>query len=145
MIFRNRERVRFSLIAVFLFFLSVGCGGGGGSDNSSGSSVSAPSSIAGKTYRGTISSGSGNFASTGTFTVTFGSATYSITGDGANTINSNGTYTYSPVGSLGTATASDSAIGLLVMAFTYNSSNSGNYAASASPGFGSQTGSFVEL
>ena len=72
--------------------LAFGCGG---ENTTTGSSdpppaISAPASLAGRTLDATVSSGSGAFATTGTFRVSFTASTYAIMGDGVNTANSNG-------------------------------------------------------
>lgn len=127
--------------------LSFGCGDG--ENITTGSSdpppaISAPASLAGRTLDATISAGSGAFATTGTFRISFTASTYAIMGDGVNTANSNGTYTYTAVGAVGTANITDNLLGNGNFAFTYTSASAGTYSANATVG-GTQAGTFVEL
>jgi hypothetical protein len=123
--------------------LSFSCGGDGNS-GSSAPPVSAPPSLENRTLDCVVTSGSGGFATTGTFRVSFTASTYAILGDGVNTANSNGTYTYTQVGDVGTATFIDSVIGAGNFAFTYTSASAGTYSVNATAG-GAQAGTFVEL
>ena len=68
-------------------------------DNSN-SSVSAPGSLVDKTYKMTISSGSGLFETTGTYTVSFLNSQdlYVIFGDSDKISDSAGTYNYTATG-----------------------------------------------
>ena len=121
--------------------LLVGCGNSGG--GGSGDPVDAPSSLAGRTIDVTINSGSGFFATTGTFRVSFGGSNYAIQGDGVNVGNSIGFYSYAAVGAVGTAVFIDSLVGDGNFAFTYTSSSRGTYSANAAIG-GFQSGTFRE-
>ena len=127
-------------IAAFAFcFLALGCQPGGGS-GSSGPPIAAPASLSGRTFNATVISGSGVFATRGTFRISFGATTYAVQGDGVNVANSNGTYSYSAIGSIGTALVNDSIGGPLNFAFTYTSSSGGTYAVNGSNG--NQSGRF---
>ena len=124
--------------------VALGCG----SDSDSGSSgqapvIEAPASMSGRTFDGTVATGSGVLASTGTFRISFAASTYAVLGDGVDVANSNGTYTYSAVGAVGTAAFVDSGLGSGNFAFTYTSANTGTYSANNTAG-GIQAGTFVE-
>ena len=80
----------------------------------------------------------------GTFRISFTDTTYAIQGDGVNTVDSNGTYTYSATGAVGTGMLVDSISGPLTVALSYDASSTGTYSVD-SPGNGSQAGTFVEL
>ena len=57
---------------LFLTLSLISCSSGTNAiSNGGAAAVSAPGTLAGKTYRVTVESGSGVFASTGTFTVVF--------------------------------------------------------------------------
>lgn len=116
-------------------------------DDDDGDTVVAPSSVAGQTYTMTIESGSGVFASTGQFTVGLSDAgdTYVVTGDGVNTNDSTGTYTYESSGNTGIVTFSDSAAGEGSYEITYLTDDSGSYVARlASDPATRQDGSFTQ-
>jgi hypothetical protein len=131
-------------VMLSLVILTSGCKGGGGSSGSSGQPVAAPATVNGRTYDARVTSGTGAFASSGTFRASFATSTYAIQGDGVNVANSNGTYTYSAIGTVGTAIFFDSvAGGPNTLAFSYTSTTSGSYSIS-SAGIGSQAGTFVE-
>ena len=126
----------------------ISCGTGGiSSSYGEAAAISAPSTIAGKTYRVTVESGSGAFATAGTFTVDFLSSQpfYTKKGDGVNTGDSWGMYIYSPSGASGTVEVDDS-IGLkLVYSFTFNTAISGSYVATSTSDENSrQSGTFTE-
>lgn len=133
------------LLLSFTVLLLCSCGSG--SADSAGTDVvedvvTAPASLSGRTYLGTVSSGSGAFASTGTFTVAFTSASdYEITGDGTHTTSSSGTYTYSSSGAQGTASMSDFVLGSFTITLEFTSTDAGNYAADAGGGH-EQSGTF---
>ena len=138
-------------IKLFLIVAAImlsGCGGGG-SDGGGGGGTSAvaPSSIVGKFYKMTITSGSGFFATTGTYTVSFSANQniYTVKGDGVNVADSAGTYTYSASGSNGTVSVVDSLIGNGAFSLTFASTTSGTFVATAaSDPNSSQSGSFTE-
>ena len=141
------RNVRALFIVSLLAFIS-GCGGGGENNDGSADGVTAPSSLAGKVYRMTISSGSGIFARTGTYTVSFSSTQniYVVTGDGTNVADSAGNYTYSVIGNVGLVSIVDSAVGKGSFSLTYASTTDGTFVATAaSDPNSSQSGSFVEI
>jgi hypothetical protein len=137
------------LFAIFLvvIFSATGCGGDSDSSNSN-SRVPAPNSLAGKSYRMTINTGAGVFATVGTSTVAFSNTadTYKVLGDGVNSFNSSGSYTYTTSGSQGNAAMVDSSISNGNFILTFTSSTTGTYQATAEFDLNSnQTGSFIEL
>jgi hypothetical protein len=137
------------LFAIFLvvIFSATGCGDDS-INNSSNSSAPAPSSLAGKSYRLTINTGTGGFATTGTSTVAFSNTedTYKVLGDGVNSFNSSGAYTYTANGSQGNVAVVDSAILNGSFILTYTSSTTGTYQALAEfDPDANQTASFIEL
>ena len=132
-----------AVIFVIAVASGSGCGGSNSKSGSSGGAVDAPASLSGRTFDGTVTSGNGILANTGTFRISFAATTYAIVGDGVNTANSNGTYTYTAVGAVGTAITLDNLSGAGEFAFTYNTVNTGTYAASVVAG-GSQAGTFIE-
>ena len=131
--------------AIVASIFVMACGGGGSGSGSSGSpaAINAPSSLSGRTIDARVSSGSGLLASRGTFRVSFASSSYAIQGDGSNTVNSSGSYSYSAVGAVGTANFNDTRSGSGVFAFTYTSATGGTYSVNISSG-GAQAGTFVE-
>jgi len=132
-----------TLFLIVISIMFTGCG----SSSSGGSSVTAPTSIAGKLYKMTISSGSGLFATTGTYTVSFSSNQniYTVTGDGVNVADSAGSYTYSASGSTGVVAIVDSLLGNGVVSFTFTSATGGTFVATATSDPNSrQSGSFTE-
>ncbi|WP_293761671.1 hypothetical protein [uncultured Paraglaciecola sp.] len=140
------------LCAIFLvvIFFATGCGGSSNSngDSNSNSSVPAPSSLAGKSYKMTIDNGSAPFASAGISMVVFSNTamTYKVLGDGVNTFNSSGSYTYTTIGSQGNAAIVDSAISNGNFTLTFISSTTGTFQATAELAANSnQTGSFIVL
>jgi hypothetical protein len=137
------------LFAIFLvvIFFATGCGGDSTSSNSN-SRVSAPSSLAGKSYRMTVNTGAGLFATAGTSMVAFSNTanTYKVLGDGVNSINSSGSYTYTASGSQGNAAIVNSSISNGNFILTFTSSNTGTFQATVqSDPNSNQTGSFIEL
>ena len=113
-----------------------------GSSGSAGP-IDAPASLSGRTIDARITSGSGLLASQGTFRASFAASTFLILGDGADTVNSSGSYTYSAIGSVGTVNFNDTQSGSGVFAFTYTSATGGTYSVNIAAG-GSQAGTFVE-
>ena len=115
--------------------------------NGGASAVSAPGTLAGKTYRVTVESGSGVFPSTGTFTVVFLSSQpiYTTQGDGVNSRDSWGMYIYSYSGASGTVEVDDAHASKVVYSFTFNTAISGTYVATSTAGVNSrQSGTFTE-
>ncbi len=101
----------------------------------------------GKTYRVTAESGSGVFPSTGTFTVVFLSSEpwYTTQGDGVNSHDSWGMYTYSSSGASGTIKADDSNASKVVFSFIFNTAISGTYVATSMTDANSRlSGTFTE-
>ena len=141
------KNVKFLAMLFVVIFSINGCSDDS-SNNNSNSSAPAPNSIAGKSYRITINSGTGLFASSGTTMVAFSSTgdTYKALGDGANSFNSSGSFTYTTDGNQGNVAIVDSALSNGRFILTYTSSTTGNYQALAESNPNSaQTGSFVEL
>lgn len=119
------------------------------SSNGEAAAVSAPATVAGKTYRITVESGSGMFATTGTFTVAFLSSQpiYTKQGDGVNIGDSFGFYIYSASGDSGTLEIEDSNAPdtILSYSFTFNTAISGTYVATLAADVNStQSGTFTE-
>ena len=115
--------------------------------NDGASTVSAPGTLAGKTYRVTVESGSGVFASTGTFTVGFLSdqPIYTTQGDGVNAGDSFGFYIYSSSGDSGTVEVEDSRVQNAIYSVTFNTATSGTYVVTATADVNSrQSGTFTE-
>ena len=111
--------------------------------------VSAPGTLAGKTYRVTVESGSGVFASTGTFTVGFLSdqPIYTTQWDGINFRDSWGMFIYSSSGDSGTVKVEDSSAPntISIYSFTFNTAISGTYVATTTADVNSrQSGTFTE-
>jgi len=131
-------------LAIVALLLPFGCGDGGGSSSgSSAPAISAPASLDGRTFDCTVKSGNGLYATTGTFRISFTAASYAILGDGVNTANSIGTYTYLAVGAVGTMINDDALLGISNIFYTYTSASAGTYSANAAVG-GPQAGTFVE-
>ena len=137
---------RFTLL--FLTMSLISCSSGTNViSNGGAAAVSAPGTIAGKTYRVTVESGSGVFPSTGTFTVDFLSSKpwYTKQGDGVNTGDSFGFYIYSSSGASGTVEVDDANASKVVYSFTFNTATSGTYAVTSTAGVNSrQSGTFTE-
>jgi hypothetical protein len=133
---------------LFLTMSLISCSSGTNViSNGGAAAVSAPGTLAGKTYRVTVESGSGVFPSTGTFTVGFLSAQpiYTKQGDGVNTGDSFGFYIYSSSGASGTVEVDDSNASQAVFSVTFNTAISGTYVATATAGVNSrQSGTFTE-
>ncbi len=131
-------------IGMFLSIALIGCSSI--DSNNIDSDVLAPSSISGKTFELTISSGSG-FASSGTWTVVVSNTEnqYAATFDTANPATSAGLYTYSASGNKSTVSFYDSGWGRGHLYLTFTSSTSGTYTADAeASSSANQSGSFVE-
>jgi hypothetical protein len=136
-----------TLFVIFLvvIFSATGCDD---SNSNSNSSVPAPNSLAGKSYKMTIDNGSAPFASAGISMVVFSNTAmnYKVLGDGVNTFNSSGSYTYTTNGSQGNAAIVDNAISNGNFILTFTSSTTGTYQATAEFDANSnQTGSFIVL
>ena len=137
----------FTFLCLTMSLVSCSIGGISSSDGEA-AAVSAPGTLAGKTYRVTAESGSGVFASTGTFTIAFLSSQpwYTTQGDGVNFFNSWGMYIYSSSGASGTVKVEDSNVSKVVLSFTFNTAISGTYAVtSTADGNSKLSGTFTEL
>ena len=137
---------RFTLL--FLTMSLISCSSGTNViSNGGAAAVSAPGTIAGKTYRVTVESGSGGFATTGKFTVNFLSSQpiYTKQGDGVNTGNSWGMYIYSSSDASGTVEIEDASGTNAIYSFTFNTVISGTYVATETADVNSrQSGAFTE-
>ena len=135
----------------------ISCSGGTKSISNGGAvAVSAPGTIAGKTYRVTVKFGSGGFATTGTFTIDFLSdqPVYTTKGDGVNIDDSWGMYTYSPSGASGTVEVESGTVKakdyyapntISIYSFTFNTAISGTYVATVAEDVNArQSGTFTE-
>ena len=135
---------------LFLTMSLISCSSGTNViSNGGAAAVSAPGTLAGKTYRITVESGSGVFASTGTFTVVFLSAQpiYTKQGDGVNSRDSWGMYIYSSSGDSGAVKVEDSSAPntISIYSFTFNTAIFGTYVATATADVNSsQSGTFTE-
>ena len=98
----------FTSLSLTMSLISCSIGGISSSDGEA-AAVSAPGTLAGKTYRVTVESGSGVFPSTGKFTVVFSSSQpwYTTQGDGVNSRDSWGMYIYSSSSASGTVEVDD--------------------------------------
>ncbi len=106
----------------------------------------APSSINGSIIEVQVTSGSGIFADRGWFTLILNrdSNTYNIIGWTSDVIDSNGSFTYSGSGNIGTLNINDSATGIVSgISLSFTSSTSGTYQLSNQ--FGHQTGAFFAM
>jgi hypothetical protein len=132
-------------IGMFLSIALIGCSST--DSNIIDSDVSAPSSISGKTVEFTISSGSGGFPSSGTWTTVLSNTEnqYVATFDTANPTNTAGLFTYRASGNKGTVSFFDSATGRGHLYLTFTSTTSGTYTADAEHSSSAkQSGTFVE-
>ena len=132
---------------LFVLILIQGCSSGGG-DSTPTTTATAPTSIAGMSASMIITSGSGFYATTGSYTVSF-SATqpiYTVVGDVVNVTNSSGTYSYTSSGNTGVVAVVDSASGAGSFVLTYTTDTSGTFVAtSTSDPTSKQTGTFTQL
>ena len=130
---------------LFLTMSLISCSSGTNViSNGGAAAVSAPATLAGKTYLLTVDSGSGVFTKTGTFTVVFSSSqpTYTSQGDFGD---SGGIYIYSSSGDSGTIKIFDSVSSKVVYSFTFNTAISGTYVATAMADVNSRySGTFTE-
>ena len=137
------------LTLLFLTLSLISCSSGTNVISNDGvAAVSAPDTLTGKTYRVTVESGSGVFASTGTFTVRFLSdqPIYTVQWDGVKFRDSWGMYIYSSSGDSGTVKVEDSSGENSVYSFTFSTATSGTYVATAMEDVNSrQSGTFTEL
>jgi hypothetical protein len=131
-------------MGVLLSLVIAGCG----SDKSNDPNVSAPTTISGKSIKGTITSGSGVFASSGRsmFVASGSDNKYKVLGDGINTINTKGTFSYSANNNKAIITFDDSVLGKGNFYFTFTSKTTGTYTADAEQyPLANQAGSFELL
>jgi hypothetical protein len=135
-------------IVVLLSSFIAGCGSDSRDDLNVPAPVSAPITISGKSIIGTITSGEGGFASSGrsTFVTSSTDNKYKVLGDGINTINSKGTFSYSANNKKATLAFDDSILGKGIYHFTFTSNTTGTYmAGSQQSSKTKQTGSFEIL
>jgi hypothetical protein len=132
------------IILAGIMAFSLGCGGGRGPFLPGSSSDFAPTSISGETTAHTITSGSGDYGSSGTFTLTFTATTFVLTG-GPGIADESGSYVYTRnSGTSGTIALTRSAGGLTTAALTFSSATAGSYVVTGSAGLsGTQTGTFT--
>ena len=141
---------------VVIVALSLGCGSGGGSSSGS-SGISAPTGLSARTIDCTITSGSGVFATTGTFSIVFSPpspvTTYEIERDGVPVVTNSGTYSYSADGAVCTANFTYIVIGEGTFVFSCTrrypqvgeaTTSEGTYSANAASG-GTHTATFVSM
>lgn len=135
---------------LFLTMSLISCSSGTNVISNGGTAaVSAPGKLDGKTYRVSVESGSGVFATTGAYTVAFLSSQtiYTKQGDGVNTWDSWGMYIYNPNGASGTVKVEDSLAPntISIYSFTFNTAISGTYVATTTADVNSrQSGTFTE-
>jgi len=136
------------LTLLFLTMSLISCSSGTNViSNGGAAAVSAPDKLAGKTYRVIVESGSGVFASTGTFTVEFLSdqPIYTTKWDGVKFRYSWGMYIYSSSGDSGTVEVEDSSGKNAIYSFTFSTATSGTYVVTAAADINSrQSGTFTE-
>jgi hypothetical protein len=135
-------------MGVLLSLVIAGCGSDSSNDSNVSVAVSAPITISGKSIKGTITSGSGAFASSGRsmFVASGTDDTYKILGDGINTINANGTFSYSASNNKATIAFNDSLLGKGHYIFTFTSEIKGTYTAESEQStLAKQTGLFELL
>ena len=136
------------LALLFLMMSIMSCSSGTNAISNDGAgTVSAPATLAGKTYRVTVDSGSGVFASTGTFTVGFLSdqPIYTTQWDDVKFRDSWGVYVYSSSGDSGTVEIEDSSGVNAIYSFTFSAAASGTYVVTATTDENSrQSGTFSE-
>ena len=140
------------IIAVGVISLSLGCGIDDFiadlKDELEDGEEFAPTSLAGRTLNHTISGGSGDAASSGSFTISYYGTTYNLTDTGGTMANETGTYTY-------TKRANDEAKIVMVggpdplqntyeIVLSFTSHTSGSYRSSQMNGdSATQTGTFT--
>lgn len=136
------------LLLFSLLFITA-CNGDSGSDKkSSNNSITPPTSIAGKVYRFIIQTGTGYFATSGSFTIGLSatSDTYYLAGETPSVADSAGIYTYTISGVNGSLAMVDSVMGVGTCLFTFLTNTSGKYQCTvqADPG-STQSGTFAEI
>ncbi|MCP4874130.1 MAG: hypothetical protein GY896_01475 [Gammaproteobacteria bacterium] len=136
----------FTFLSLTMSLISCSIGGISSSDGGA-AAVSAPGTLAGKTYRVTVESGSGVFPSTGAFAIVFSSSQpwYTTQGDGVNSRDSWGMYSYSSSGASGTVEVDDSNASKAVFSVTFNTAISGTYVLTSAADVNSRlSGTFTE-
>lgn len=134
-------------LSLAMSLISCSTGGTSGSDGEA-TAVSAPGSLAGKSYRVIVESGSGVFASTGTFTIASLSSQprYTTQGDGVNFFDSWGMYICSSRGASGTINVEDANISKVGPSFILNTAISGTFVVTeTADGNSTLSGMFIEL
>ncbi|HFD32691.1 MAG TPA: hypothetical protein ENJ28_08320 [Gammaproteobacteria bacterium] len=121
------------IFTVFTMLTITACSSNSGDNNNSSSdinndeinSVSAPDSIAGKTLKHTIQSGSGIFAASGEYTAKISSTQpiYNIVGDSINVSDSSGTYVYSVNSNQGALVVVDSILSSVICLYNFSSAS----------------------
>ena len=109
-------------------------------------SAQVPNSIAGKRMTCTVQNGLLPFADTGTFTFNAAASgeIYTVTGDGVNTVNSSGNYSYSEVNATsGAIQINDSVGGAATVYVAFSSPTTGRFAIKSPSRGGYQIGQFV--
>ena len=107
--------------------------------------VSAPTTILGKSIKGSITFGDGGFALSGrsTFVTSSTDNKYKVIGDGTHTINSRGTFLYSANNKKVTLAFNNSILGKGNYYFTFTSKTTGSYIADSEQNSqAKQTGTF---
>jgi hypothetical protein len=129
------------VLTVILLACLAACGSNGQSNDF------APATLTGQSYRLTINASSGlPFASTGTAIIAFAETTYTITGDGVNIIDSDGTYTYrKTTGTIGEAVILDSVFTQATYRGVWMTASSGDFAIISSTIDGRQDGTFTSI
>ena len=105
-----------------------------------------PAAINGNVFQCTVEDGLSPFANTGSFTLIIAHSgnSYTVKGDGINTANSSGTYSYSEInGTTGAMQISDSVSGSSTAYFGFSSTNTGGFAITSPSTGGFQVGHFV--
>ncbi len=100
----------------------------------------APASFDGKTFRGTVISGTDNMNTSGNFTISFAGTTYYLVDSGGL---DSGTYTYTKTSNnTGTVVLAETGAEIVTAVATFTSATAGNYLATAGVD-GQETGSFI--
>ncbi len=105
-----------------------------------------PDSITGKVITNTVQNGLYPFANTGVFTLKVASSgnAYTIIGDGVNTLDSSGSYSYSEINSTtGMIQINDSGVGVATTYFAFSTPTAGVFAIKSAAASSYQIGNFV--
>ena len=141
-----KKLILFTVVLLSSFI--AGCGSDSRDDLNVPAPVSAPITISGISIIGTITSGSGVFASSGRsmFVASGSDNKYKVLGDGISTINTKGTFSYGANNNKATITFDDSVLGKGNFYFTFTSKTTGTYTADAEQyPLANQAGSFELL